>query len=266
MNSYAKLAGETRPILAKRGFTRIFGGRRVRWEPAWQAYPGAIDEAPAAWLVDLAAVDAAPVLRLPVRLDIRLPYPGGGLPAEADLNRLGAFDGRVRAIAAEHDGVFVGRVACAGLCRYTAHLPAAAAQPPRGASLDGAEVSTEYDPHWAYVRDHLAPDERQAQLLADLLVVTALRQHGDVLDRIREVEHVALFAGPDPANDAATALRAEGFSVAVERDDEGEFVLLATRRDAVVPPAVHEVSWTVKESIERHGGSYDGWSCAVSTA
>jgi Regulator of ribonuclease activity B/Family of unknown function (DUF695) len=252
-------------------FTRILGGRygrRARWEPVWQAYPGTIAEAPASWFVDLGAVDAAPVPGLPVRLDLSVAYPGGGLPGEDDLARLGELDGRVRAIAVEHAGVFVGRVATGGVCRYTAHLPTAPDQPIRLSSPGGGalEIATEYDPHWAYVRDHLAPDERQAQLMADLVVITVLQEHGDELAHTREVQHVALFAGPEPAQDAAATLQADGFTVAVERDDEGEFRLTATRRDAVVPPGVHDLSWTVKELVERHGGSYDGWSCVVTTS
>lgn len=266
MGSFSKLARETQQTV-----TRILGGRRgrrARWDPAWQAYPGTIGEAPASWFVDLGAIEAAPVPGLPMRLDLSVAYPGGGLPGEADLARLGEFDGRVRVIAAEQAGVFVGRVASGGVCRYTAHLPGAPSQPLRLSAPDGGEpeIATEYDPHWAYVRDHLAPDERQAQLMADLAVIAMLQQHGDALAHPREVQHVALFAGSEPAQDAAATLQADGFSVAVERDDEGGFRLTATRRDALVPPGVHELSWTVKESVERHGGAYDGWSCAVTTS
>jgi Regulator of ribonuclease activity B/Family of unknown function (DUF695) len=254
-----------------RSLTKVLGGRRgrrARWQPAWQAYPGTIAEVPALWFVDLGAIDAAPVPGLPVRLDVNVIYPGGGLPGEADLPRLGEMDRRVRAIATDHAGVFVGRVATGGVCRYTVHLPAAPDQPIRMSPADGGapEIATEYDPHWAYVRDHLAPDERQAQLMADLAVVSVLQQHGDGLASPREVEHLALFDGSDPAQDAAATLRSDGFDVAVERDDEGEFRLTATRRDAVAPPGVHDLSWAVRELVERHGGSYDGWSCAVTTS
>ncbi len=62
----------------------------------------------------------------------------------------------------------MGRVVGGGRARLTAHLPA---EPDRPVGIAGARVATAYDPHWAYVRDTLAPDERQYQLLTDLAVV-----------------------------------------------------------------------------------------------
>jgi hypothetical protein len=49
----------------------------------------------------------------------------------------------------------------------------------------------------------------------------------------------------------------------VEPDGEGDFALTALRQDPVAPPRVHDLSWRVQETVERHGGTYDGWTCAV---
>jgi hypothetical protein len=158
-------------------------------------------------------------------------------------------------------------MATGGVCRYTAQLPAEAtadgATALTVAGLPQATVGTEYDPHWAYVRDTLAPDDRQHRMLADLALVGVLAEQGDALATPREVEHVAYFPAQDPAEAAAAALRGNGFAAVVERDDEGEFALTAMRRDRVDPPALHELTWSVKETVERHGGTYDGWSCAI---
>jgi hypothetical protein len=253
--------------------TRIFGqrrGRKVHWDQAWQSYPGAVGGAPASWFVDVGAVEAAPVAGLPVRLDVEVGYAPGpqGLPAAEDLPYLGELDDAVRAAAERLGGAYIGRLATGGICRFTAALPAQPQHLPTLPNRGGQSptVRAEYDPHWAYVRDHLAPDERQAQLMGDLLVVQVLREQGDTLQAAREVDHVAYFPDVEPAEAAATDLRADGFEAAVERDDEGEYVLTASRTDPVAPPALHELTWAVKESVERHGGTYDGWSCAVTTA
>lgn len=234
--------------------------RRHRWEPTWLSFPGVVADTPAIWSVDLGAVEAAPLGHLPVRVDIEVQYQPGpdGLPGDAVADR--AEDG-VRAIAASQDGVYIGRVVSGGVCRFTVHLPA---EPPMSAAvaqLPGATMRAEYDPHWAYVRDTLAPDERQHQWLTDRAMVQMLSEQGDPLATPREVAHVAIFAEHEPAERAAAALRAEGFTAAVARDDEGEFELTALRTDPVAPPTVHELTWRVKETIERHGGSYDGWNC-----
>jgi Regulator of ribonuclease activity B/Family of unknown function (DUF695) len=249
-------------------FGRLLGRHKPRWDEAWWSYPGSVDDVPTVWSVDLGAVDAAPVADLPVRLDVATEYPidPQGLPFGGG-GGLDKLEEAVRATASSLGGAFVGRVAGGGVCRFTAHLPTRPKEPvdlgaDAGRNMD---VSAEYDPHWAYVRDRLAPDERQHQLLTDLAVVGVLAEHGDAVRIPRQIAHIAYFAEPDSAESAAADLRADGFAATVQRDDEGEFALTALRCDPVSPPGLHELTWAVKETVERHGGSYDGWNCAVAT-
>jgi hypothetical protein len=244
-------------------FGRLLGRQRPRWDEAWHTFPGTLDNASALWSVDLGAVEAAPIAHLPVRIDVEATYAAdpNGLPADgADVTRL---EDAVRRAVAGLDGAYVGRVAGHGRVRFTAHVPA---EPPAPVALSGAEVRTEYDPHWAYVRDALAPDDRQHHLIQDLAVVAALTEAGDALAAPRTVTHVAVFVDEAGAEQAATELRGRGFTAGVERDDEGDFVLTAERADPVAPPGLHDLTWTVKEAVERTGGTYDGWHCAVTTA
>lgn len=244
-------------------FRRLIGRPKSQWDIDWQTFPGTVGDAAAVWSVDLGAVAAAPVAELPVRADVALPYAPGpdGLPVDTAV--IARAEDAVRATVEQLGGQYVGHTVSAGVCRFTAQLPAPPAEP---VSIPDAKLTTEYDPHWAYVRDTLAPDERQHRLLVDLAVVGVLSDHGDPLAVPRDVEHVAYFPAQDPAEDAAADLRADGFAASVERDDEGGYALTALRRDPVAPPAVHELSWSVKEAVERRGGIYDGWSCAVVAA
>jgi regulator of ribonuclease activity B/uncharacterized protein DUF695 len=242
-------------------FGRLIGRRRSRWDEDWRTFPGTINDAAGLWVVDLGAIGAAPVADLPVRLDVSVPFTPGpdGLPSDA--TTLQAQADAVRAAVAGLAGAYVGLVATRGRTRLVAQLPAEPTDAVSVAGLAEAQVSTEYDPHWAYVRDHLAPDERQHQLLLDLSLLALLAQSGDPLTAPRPVTHVAVFTGATPAEEAAAELRAAGFAVAVQRDDEGDYGLEAVRDDPVAAPAVHDLSWSVKETVERHGGSYGGWSC-----
>src|SRR5262245_56981214 len=134
-------------------FERLLGRQKPRWAEAWHTFPGTLDGASAQWSVDLGAVDAAPLPQLPVRLDVEAPYQADpdGLPSDpAQVTRL---EDAVRRTVGQLDGVYVGRVTGHGRVRFTGHL---AAEPSTVPSLEGAEVRTEYDPHWAYVRDSLA--------------------------------------------------------------------------------------------------------------
>lgn len=246
-------------------FGRLLGRHRSEWDESWQSYPGLVDHAPAIWAVDLGAVAVAPLAQLPVRLDVVIPVAAGpdGLPVDGA--QLAELEDAVRAVVVERNGAYLGRVGTAGTCRFTAYLPVEPSAPvelPTPTPVP-ATVRTAHDPQWSYVRETMAPDERQHQLIADLAVVGILSGHGDALVVPRDVEHVAFFAAQAPAEDAAAALRVDGFAATVERDDEGAFALTALRTDPVAPPVVHELSWAVKETIERHGGTYDGWHCGL---
>lgn len=248
---------------------RLLGRRKQRWEARWQYFPGLVNEQPAAWFVDIGAADAAPVAALPIRLDVEIRYAvptdptfGDGLPTGSALNRLSEIEEAVIAAASRHSGVFVGRVASAGECRFTAHLPAEPSEP---VTIVGASARTQYDPQWAYVRDHLAPDEHQLHVLTDLLIVANLRQSGDALTTPRPVSMVSVFEEQPSAEAAAARLREQGFEVELEQDGEGDFTLIAQRSAAVVPPQLHDLTWSVREIVERHDGAYGGWHCPVVT-
>jgi hypothetical protein len=240
-------------------FGRLLGRQKPRWDEAWHTFPGTLEGASALWSVDLGAVDAAPVQTLPVRVDVEARYSADADGLPADGTQVTRLEDAVRRVVSGLDGAYVGRVAGHGRVRFTAHVPA---EPPQPVTLSDGEVRTEYDPHWAYVRDALAPDDRQHRMIADLAIVGQLRDDGDPLTTPRNVAHVAVFAELLAAEDAADDLGASGFAASVDRDDEGDFVLTAVREDPVAPPGVHELSWTVKETVERHGGTYDGWSSA----
>jgi hypothetical protein len=239
---------------------RLLGRQRTRWAESWQTFPGTIADAPALWSVDLGAIEAAPVTTLPVRIDVRVPFAAGadGLPT----GPLAEAEDAVRAAVDGLGGVYVGRVASQGQARFTAHLPAEPAEPSVPGLAD-AQIVTEYDPHWAYVRDRLAPDDRQFRLLADRALVEALSEQGDNLGMPRPVTHTAYFSEADRAERAAADLRADGFEAGVGPSPEGDFELTALRQDPVAPPQVHDLSWRLQETIERHEGTYDGWTCAV---
>jgi hypothetical protein len=244
-------------------FGRRPGRRLPDWTETWQTYPGTYSDVPAVWAVDLGILQVAPLANLPVRMDVfvGVTSDADGLPTDGA--QIAELEDAVRVAAGRLGGVYVGRIASAGVCRFTAQI---AAEPATAVTLPGfptAPVATAYDPHWAFARDVLGPDERQHRLIEDLAVVGVLEGQGDPLAVPREVAHVAFFPVQSGAEQAAADLRADGFAAVVERDDEGEFALTALRRDPVAPPVVHDLTWAVKETVERHGGTYDGWNCGI---
>jgi hypothetical protein len=247
-------------------FGRLLARARPPWTENWAVYPGEVDDQLAMFLVDLGAVEAAPVAELPVRLDVEVRFAArdDGMPADGALPGVQRLEDVVAAEARRYAGTYVGRVIAGGACHYTGYLPAAPGRPLALPRDDFAPVVTVHDdPKWSHLRDQLAPDTWQRHVIGDLLVVRALMEHGDALERDRPVEHVASFPEPGSAQAAAAELRVDGFQVRVGPGRRGRSFLEAIRRDPVTPPQVHAVTWSVREIVDRHGGEYDGWGCAA---
>jgi Regulator of ribonuclease activity B/Family of unknown function (DUF695) len=249
------------------GLFRKLLGREPAWTERWGVYPSGPDDRLAMYSIDLGAVDAAPVPRLPVRLDVEFSYTGdgaSGMPADDELVEIRSLEDVVDRAMRALGGAYVGRVLADNKGTMTGYLPPSAATPalPEQRSLSPRLTLTP-DPAWSRLVEELAPDEWQRNMIDDNQVLQELESHGDRLGEPREVEYVGYFADPDRAEEAAEALRAEGFAVAYERDDEGEFALQATRRDPVAAPEVHAVTWLVRQIIEQQSGVYDGWGCNV---
>jgi hypothetical protein len=248
------------------GLLRRLLGREPAWVERWAVYPGEIGDGLAMYNIDLGAVEAAPVARLPQRLDVDFTYAGdgSGMPADAELGTIHALDEAVRQALRGLRGAMVGRVVTADTGRITGYLPDGATAPalPDFPALSPV-VTLSPDPGWTRVRDELTPDAWQRNIMDDNQVVQELEGHGDRLNQPRPVEFLAYFPTTDHAEAAAEDLRNLGFAVTVERGDEADFILQAIRRDAVEPPALHEATWEVRGVVERHDGVYDGWGCMV---
>ncbi|MFC5000507.1 DUF695 domain-containing protein [Dactylosporangium cerinum] len=249
------------------GLLRRLLGREPAWVERWAVYPGEIGDGLAMYNIDLGAVEAAPVARLPQRLDVDFTYAGdgtSGMPADAELGVIHALDEAVRQALRGLRGAMVGRVVTAGTGRITGYLPEGATAPALPDFPALSPVATlSSDPGWTRVREELTPDAWQRNIMDDNQVVQELEGHGDRLSQPRPVEFLAYFPATDHAEAAAEDLRNLGFAVTVERGDEADFILQAIRRDAVEPPALHEVTWEVRGVVERHDGVYDGWGCMV---
>src|SRR4051794_32681885 len=215
------------------GLFRKLLGREPGWTEAWSVYPGEVDEHLAMYHVDLGAVDAAPVAKLPVRVDVEFDYHGdgaSGMPADPELVDIRSLEEAVRHAMSALGGAYIGRVLTGNTGHMVGYLPRPDLKP-RFDSPDGLSprLTVSPDPAWTGVRDDLAPDEWQRNLIDDMRVVGSLEEHGDHFEVPREIEHLAYFPDESMAQKAAQELADADFAATVERDDEGGYALQAIR-------------------------------------
>ena len=117
-------------------------------------------------------------------------------------------------------------------------------------------------------REASGPGREEAAVADDHLVLRELEQAGADLTKPREVLHYLYFPTEEAADEAAEALRAAGYEVAVQPSAAGSasrnpWLALATI-EAVVNEATVDQTRALMEGIAaRGGGEYDGWEAAV---
>ncbi len=250
------------------------------WAQDFDTYLTFIEDAPASFLVDLAATRHAPARTHPVRVQVRLTLEAAGdsgLPDEDELERLRALEDRIVEGLDEHLGaIFVGHELSRGYLHVVAYAPRARVGDE--ATLldwldeDGYEVAwlVADDADWAMFFEYLVPSEWEMRTIWNRRLLERLEEHGDQLDAPRPIDHFAYFRREDAATRAAEALSEQGFAVKPpERndDDEGDpqrpWALSFQRTDALAEGRADAVSLEIMDTLALHDGHYDGWGCAV---
>lgn len=237
----------------------------------------AIDDSPASFVVDLAAGRHAPVVSHPLLLEINVkmlrPRPDG-LRDRSELDQLGALEDQfVDALTTKVDAIYVGRTVHAGETTLYLYVPASHRRAlDTLPALTGAPAgdyapswSVDEDPEWRQYLDFLLPDERTRQSIENRRLIARFTDLGDHLDIVREVDHLAYFAGFTEADRASSALVAAGFRVDVHTvaggaRETGDGWAVAFRRDEVLSDGrPDEFVAEILDIIVPLGGTYDGW-------
>lgn len=253
------------------------------WDPDFDTYLTLVEEAPASFVVDLAAAQHAPLDSHPVRVQVRLTLQApteDGMPTPHESPLLHALEDRVTEGLAEHmGGIFVGHEISRGYLHVVAYCPRNRVGDE--ATLidwlddDGYEVAwlASDDPGWDMYFEHMYPSVWEMRTIWNRRLLARLEDHGDDLERARPIDHFAYFRGPEPAAAAAKALEKAGFLVDPphrSEDDERKSPAVWTvefhRDDALADGRADAVSLEIMELIDPHDGDYDGWGCAVVAA
>ncbi len=244
----------------------------VPWDQDFDVYLTELDGAPASYVVDLAARDHAPVedhpLLLTLRVPMRLARPDG-LRHPDEGPALGAIEDRVvERLAADHGGIYVGRVVHDGVTTMFHYLPAGHGRAvdelvaglgplPDGYTID---ASLDDDPQWKRAQA-LNPGPLAEQTIWNRRLLRIFEERGDSLDIARDVDHMAYFPTRDDAEQATDDLRAAGFRVddPDEVDDGEAWGLAFHREDILADGRPDEFVAEIFAILQRHDGRYDGW-------
>lgn len=172
---------------------------------------------------------------------------------------LSATEQAIASMTERLGGVIAGTVRSARSLWTLVHLPTdeEARQlsdiplPPGGSLV----VSPAVDPDWT-IFGLVRPVGIEEQSMSDLRVMSAMHARGD-RGGVRRIVHVVTGLDDERSASFTSALESLGFDV---RRDGGDSVELLHEAD---PAHVTDDAWTIRQIAERHGATYDGWSCPV---
>lgn len=243
----------------------------------WDFYLAKVDDAPASIFLNMAYGQLAPLDHVGAALWCEVPMRdpedhGMGSPQDAD--RLVAMEDDLCERAAGEGFHPVGRLRSAGVwtiffygadgtrSRFDEVVSAVTA----AHAIGEYETGTKPDAGWSLYREFLLPDAERWRWMNDRRVVDALRDHGDLSDRPRRVDHWVYFASADDRDRFVEQAAAEGFSLeSAHKNDESALPFAAQmfKEDAVELEHIHAVVMSLVELAEAHDGDYDGWETFI---
>ena len=244
------------------------------WEQDFDAYLTFLDEAPASFIVDLAAAAHAPLEGLDRRVQIRVPMLNprdDGLRSAEEAETLAALeDAIVDLLEPRCAALFVGHLISGGVLHIVCYA-ASARIADEAALLEGLDAGSyevawivEEDPEWGMYFEFLFPDPLDFQLIQNRRLLKNFSDSGDELEAERTVDHCALFEARAEAERAAQSLGDEGFTVdPLAPDESGHWVLNFHRNERLDEGRPDAFCLEIIELLEPYEASYDGWGAPL---
>lgn len=243
----------------------------------WATYLSTIDDSKiGSVLVDLGIKDVAPIADKTERLIVEVNYSNArenGLPADSEFDKLAEIENSIETELAKESAVFVGRLYCdARMDMYFYFQPdfyADSAVRKAMSRFPNYEFRTRIngDKDWETYFDFLYPSPIQMQSIQNDLVIRNLMEHGDILEKERQVDHWIYFAQPHDREKFLSAIKGKGFRVeSMEKQDnypQRPFKLHISRNDKVTPEATDLYIIELWKIANECNGVYDGWETFI---
>lgn len=208
-----------------------------------------------------------------VRFDLTYKSPNDkGLPTDEEFEPVKRVEDQIEQFAANESGIYVGRVTTEGH-RYFYCYTSATTE--RIADFIGeVERSTNYrldmlirdDPEKQGYWKDLFPTDDDWQMIQDSKTVEALKNHGDIGEIERRIDHWACFKSKADAQAYIAWLESEGFSLQELRREKllsGDWNIQFFRSDPPALYTINRITYKLRHKAIELAGEYDGWETSV---
>jgi len=129
------------------------------------------------------------------------------------------------------------------------------------------DTGSQKDSEWGHYLEVLYPSEEDAQRIANMDVLDALSEKGDVVTVPREVSHWIYFSAEKFRNLFREAVISAGFEIISETNSEGAlpFGIVVARAQPVEQASIDRTVIELFHFAKRFDGEYDGWETQVIT-
>jgi hypothetical protein len=248
---------------------------KVDYEQDWQFFPCTMGEYPALVTVDVGVagvLEQTPDQMLMVTLELETSTESG-LPEDDEFT---ALDDQEDLWVAELDkvgGYLIGRVTTDGRRTMYAYTSGGEEHWKDVGDRITAKFGYEYDVvvfqdenHESY-HQGLYPSADDWRVIADMKVMNAANEAGDVASIVRKIDHWSYFADRTSAESFVEAAGAEGFELNDdpfrETEDGRVQVGCSHQGSLLLADLTHHTLW-LRRKAEELGGNYDGWEAPVS--
>ncbi|MBW8686918.1 DUF695 domain-containing protein [Chitinophaga rhizophila] len=246
------------------------------YQPDWDIYTCHIEDKPAIIGLDLGLRRFAPLSKKPYSLFITVylnqPRPDG-FPHGEEFSMLGEIeDWLVQELENSLKAHFVGRTMSDGIRDfyfytsdiqdYEQCIASAMARFPNYRY----ECGMKEDKTWELYFDYLFPDVQEFQRIQNRKVLRTLKQHGDIAERERVVDHWIYFSAEAEREIFGQQVQRLGFAIEARPIDEKgpqPYGLKLSRTDRTDEESIDTAVMMLWELAQEMNARYDGWETVI---
>jgi uncharacterized protein (TIGR01619 family) len=246
-------------------------------EEEWEFYFSNVDEKLSSIMVDLGLHSVAPLKDKSnvIWISLKMNNPRqDGLSSQEESEKLGEIeDVLVEKIVKKNNAIFVGRLTSDSHRDFYFYIGDTTLYDKTisDAMVQFSDYQFDYgakeDKEWNGYFNFLYPLPRQLQAIQNRRVVDNLEEHGDKLEKPREVYHWIYFKAAKDRETFLEKIKSDGFKIEAKDHDKGlgeySYTLKISRIDKVDLDNINDYCLYLWETAQECDGDYDGWETSV---